>query len=238
MDELTPQARALLDLARSSYAPSADQLARLRARRPDAPSDPGPTTAGAATKSGWIAWAIVAVIVVAAAIVWATRTPPESPEPEPEPEVPAPVHATLEVPPPLPVAPERVPVVATASTSEPSVPAAPRARAARPAPRKSTAAPAPAIAEPTPDELAAQLELIGGARRAINASGWSRARELVDEYRRRFPSGAFASEADVLDLLADCGEHPGSTSRERALQYLARPGAAFAERVRRRCLDE
>ena len=235
MDELTPQARALLELARPSYAPSAEQLASLRARRLDVPSDPRPASAGAAAKSGWIAWAIVAAIVVAVAIVFATRTPAESPEPEPEPDAPAPVYAELAVP---RVAPEPVPFAAEASTGAASPIVPPRPRASRPAPRKSSAAPLPAVAEPTADELAAQLELIGGARRAINDSGWSRARALVDEYRRRFPSGAFASEAGVLDLLADCGEHPGAASRERALRHLAQARAPFAERVRRRCLGE
>ncbi|MBC8066795.1 MAG: hypothetical protein IAG13_00550, partial [Deltaproteobacteria bacterium] len=104
--------------------------------------------------------------------------------------------------------------------------------------RAPVAPPEPVAPPPETDELAAQLELIGGARRAINAEQWARAAELVDEYTRRFPAGAFAGEAEVLELLSRCGARPNEDSRARARRYLSRAKAPFAERVRRHCLPD
>jgi hypothetical protein len=250
VDELTPEARAILATARPAFTPSAEQLARLHARRlaiPNEPSEPPP--AAEASAAGWTIYVVVAVVIAAViAVVLATRPP----------AVPSNAHAAetresdggtddaIDAPAELVVAPQRKPPIPSTVTTavEAPTPLAPEERraAASPRPRPKPAPAiieAPAPPEPTPpdaDPLAAQLELIGGARRAINAERWSRADELVAEYRRRFPDGVFVDEADVLELLSACGAHPGSDSQARARRHLARPRAPFAERVRRQCL--
>lgn len=247
MDELTPEARAILTNARPSFEPSAEQLARLRARAAEVPEswrpDDGGVSASATSTSSWGVYVIVAAAVavaVAAVVAWSSREP----QPPVEAPVPAstPQHVGLVAPridaiavPPPPVDVEAVP-----SDRPPLERLAPRppdevARRVRARAQTSSPSPRPPAMGDT-DSLTAQLELIGGARRAIAASAWAEAHRLVERYHARFPDGAFTDEAHVIDLLAECGARPGPDSRARAEAWLTRPSAPFVERVRARCL--
>jgi hypothetical protein len=101
----------------------------------------------------------------------------------------------------------------------------------------------PAIAKPAPmgaeaasakpvDTLRQELGLVEDARRALAAGDPSIALRHVDDHARRFPSGAFAVERDVIriDALAAAGRRDEAASRAR--DFLARhPGSAQARRI-------
>jgi hypothetical protein len=119
-------------------------------------------------------------------------------------------------PEPAPVAPAVVAAAAPASAAPaPAASAAPTPQIPAPTPRAdpergAPAPPAPAsspVAPPSatarPDTLAAEIELIDEARRALDGGDAARARALLDRYAREIPHGQLAREAASLRALAD-----------------------------------
>lgn len=93
-------------------------------------------------------------------------------------------------------------------------------------------------APPSTDALAAELALIGDARRAANSGAWPTVRSLVATHQRSFPSGVLREEARVLDLLARCATAPSAELTATVRAYLETPGRLFAARLRRACLAD
>lgn len=267
MDELSPRARALLDRAQSDFSPSVKEAERLHARLfdappPDDPDDGGegtpsaggnPSPAGAAGHFGlylalaalviaWLAWpgperaeSVADATPATEPLTTPTRIPPAPPPPAPPPP------ARIVDPVKAPALPDdaRPPADPTLSRVE-EAPIARTSRRARPAAAPAQIPDEPAPPEPT-DDLAAELALIGEARRALNGERWSTLRALVAEHGRRFPAGVLRDEAEVLDLIARCGTERSDalpeTLRDAVHAYLDTPGRVFAKRLRQACLE-
>lgn len=225
MDELKPNARALLERARAAVTPSGDDVDALATRLglpppPGGPSggEPGPAPTGAGRL---VLVATVAAALVAGVAAWASAPSPTrlapalSSVPSPPPPTPAPT------PPPPPVAEET-------PQPEPEAAAPPRPRTSKRRP-----APEPATVE---DDLGAELALILRARRALKADENAAARDAAASYLRRFPSGAFEREARALELIAKCNLEPTASLRDAARKAVD-DGSAFAPRIRRACLE-
>src|SRR5690606_5635318 len=90
----------------------------------------------------------------------------------------------------------------------------------------------PAELEP-PDPLAAELALIGAAKRASSPSA---ALEQLEQHQREHPDGAMASEREALAVVALCRLDRTSEARARARALIAeRPGMPLLDRMRRDC---
>lgn len=203
--------RALLRAGKKAAAPTS----RMRARALGAAAAAGAagaataaatTKAAAATKLGALAkatkvilaakWTMVAAVTTASVgtAVYVVETRAEKNEPAvtmpastataPPARSPSPAHSpspspSLSLPPPPPVA-------------------APKPVAlAKPAPVAPASASAMASAKPI-DALREELALVEDARRALASGDRASALRHVDEHARRFPSGAFAVEREVL----------------------------------------
>ncbi len=248
MDELTPRARAILHEARPAFSPQAPELARLRARL-DLPGpsgdDGGPGGDGgtaAAASSGTAnfgLYLVLAAMVVLVAWSVAPRRPGEvTPTMDRMPLVIAgvsmpPAPKPVAAPTPMPVVRVEPVVEAPPAVAAPAV--APTLRRPRPDSAPRVDAPSVAIPEPQSDGLAAELALIGDARRAANDGAWPTVRSLVATHTRSFPAGVLREEARVLDLLARCATEPSPELTASVREYLGTPGRLFASRLRRAC---
>lgn len=226
MDELKPNARAVLDQAREGVEPSSEALANLGARLgldPPPPPSPAAGTPGpdAATTPA-LKWALAAALVVGLGAVSAALMPSEPASTL--------VPTGIDLPAIAPPEPPRAPAVPAPVDEDDADEPEPQP-AARPAAKRRAKASTPATG------LGAELELIVRARKALAAGRDAVARRVAREYRSRFPSGSFAEEARVLDLVASC--HLGKDAKVvgRAERYLAEGGSAFARRVEDACLD-
>ena len=222
MDELQPNARALLDRARGAVNPSGEEVDALAARLGLPPSggpsggEPSPAPAGAGRL--WLAVASVAALVAAGVGAWVSTPSPTRLVPSSFSVPPLPEPAVANPEPPAP-APEEEP-----SAIEPTTPTPPSK--SRPA-----AKPEPIVE----DDLQAELALMLRARRALKAGKPTEARDAATDYISRFPTGAFEEEARALELIASCNLAPTETLRETARERLA---GAFAQRIRRACLED
>lgn len=121
----------------------------------------------------------------------------------------------------------------TAEAATPGT-AAPEAERSLDKPSTPRAASAPAAAAVTPETLAEETRLVREADQALRAGGAARALTLLDEHQRRFPRGVLAPERSAERLLARC--QLGHVDAKAAEAYLAaRPGSAFAARIRDAC---
>lgn len=229
MDELQPNARALLDRARDAVEPSPDALAELGARLGIDPPPPPPPAANTPPTTPWLGWALAAALVVGLAGVAAVGTEPAStlsPAGFALPRLSAPETV---------VAPDVTPDAAPHPQSEPQPEPEPEpasAEAPAASPRKRRAKPSAA-----PEGLGAELALIVRARKALAAGRDREARRLAREYRSRFASGSFSEEAQVLELVASCHLDRDAKSIRAAKGYASKGDAAFARRVEAACLD-
>lgn len=237
MDELNSQAKQVLERARSEFTPSAEQLARLRARldgTASPPSDPASASAGA---KGWVVKlglvVLTAALVTAGAILGLHREPPT-----PLLELgDVPISAARETLSMRGLLPSLAPFdrprsfprprhdpssVTEISTTRPSA----RVELDRSRPSGTAS-----------DTFAQELELVSRARRMLERRSFQAASKAARTYLRRFPHGSFVEEAEVVDLVASCGEHADADARRDAERYLARENARFASRVRQSCLD-
>lgn len=253
MDELSPRARALLQEARPAFSPQPPELARLRARL-DLPGpsgdDGGPSGDGGAAAVASSGAANFGLYLVLAAMVvlvaWSVAGPRRPGAVSPAMHRMPLVVAGVSMPPPKPVvASPPMPAVrvesvvrAPPAAGEPVVGPTPRPRRTRPDAGPRVDAPLAAIPEPQSDALAAELALIGDARRAANGGAWATVRSLVATHARSFPDGVLREEARVLDLLARCATEPSPELTASVREYLGTPGRLFASRLRRACNAE
>lgn len=231
--------RALLRAGKKAAAPTS----RMRSRALSAAAAAGATgaataattKAAAATKIGAVAkatkaillakWTMLAAVTTASigTAVYVVETRVEKNET-------IPVAAAVAPPVLKPVA---TPV---ASVAPPVAPAEEKVEAVEePKPVVTAVKAAPVVSAAktvTVDPLREELGLVEDARRALAAGDASTALRQVDEHARRFPSGAFAVERDVIriDALAAAGRRDEAASRAR--DFLAHhPGSAQARRI-------
>ena len=256
MDELTPEAKALLDRAKPEFSASEAQLERLRARLGDGPDGPDGSDGsdGSTSAKGRFYPVVVGALVVAGVLVLgagvrsgrgasseAVGAPLPTTDSMPE-EVGVQMEARVHEPAGLlrPARRDVAEAVEATGAIEASAPASeeaarPRARRGlRPDPDPAP----PAALEHEADGLAEQLRLIAASRLALKAGRLEDALEDALRYQTRFPAGAFVEEATALELLAQCGQDPSASVEHRARAYLANEHSGFASRVREACLPE
>ncbi|MGH1342135.1 MAG: hypothetical protein ACRBN8_11315 [Nannocystales bacterium] len=237
MDELNPNARALLDAARGASSPTSQEVAALRDRlgfaAPPPPSQSAPEPSAPQTS---ILRRIVVGGVAAAALgaaglaATASRPAPSRLDPiatyVPEQRAPAP-H--IETPQP------RQDVTAHESSApNEDPPSVQRPRKRRGSTKNAATS---AAAQPKGSDLQAELALIVKARRALTAGNNSSAKTTAQTYAREFPTGAFVEEAEVLKLIASCNLRSTPATTKRAQAYVERGASSFAQRVRKSCLE-
>ena len=231
MDELKPLAKQVLARARSEFTPSPEQLARLQARL-DGPTTPpsGSTSAPAATK-GWLV-GLGILVLTSGLVVGGTIARSGADDPTA-------VHRLGQI---------RAVGQARSPSGRPTVPlsvpleAAPKRPADPPEPRSTIRSRTRGALDPSPDSVAStdpfaeELALISRARRELERSRLHAAKSTAESYLHRFPEGSFVEEAEVVKLVAACGETPDAEVQSEARRYLGRSEARFAARVRQSCL--
>jgi len=224
-DELSPQARTLLEVGRDADLPSANDRARVRTKLAlqlagaAAGAAAGKATAqlavgskvGAGTFTGkaLLAVAVLGVVGVGASV--ALRSSHDASDAS----RPARVERTLQASEPGPS-----PVAGPAQLgAAPSVPEATSAAPARPTP-PSARAPAAHAAPRNVDhdwaaDLQAEVSLLAQAQRALAAGDPDAALEHLAQHRAQFPKGALNQERRAASAIAHC--QAGRLARGRAL---------------------
>ena len=206
--------------------PDAAALERLRTRLDSALSTAGtPSPASATVFAPAVAATIVSSVIVAAVVHFGVS---HSSAPAPQPSLPlVTASASGEMPViPAPVEPPS-PTAPTLASAAPPVLA--RKERAVPSAVPVEAAPAPSAVVSTPSEL----ELIGGAGRALKSDP-VRALSLVSEHQKLYPAGALAEEREVIAIEALARLGNASLARARADRFsLAFPRSAHLARVSR-----
>jgi hypothetical protein len=237
MSEMSPEARALIDIGRLD-GPSPSERDRVR-RGIDLRIATGAASGPLLTAGKG---ALLAGIVVAAGVsgvVLATR-PPSS-------------HLASPGVPNSPAAPVGAAPAAPVPSPEPSLampaegkPAGPHHRAARPAPGPGPAGiaglaplpPASTVVQPA-DALAEELRLIRGAQGALATGKAESALATLAEHAARFPKGVLAEERDAARVQALCALGRSLEARGVADRFLESwPHSAHAIRVRGSCAFE
>lgn len=230
MNELGPDARAILDAANGGDDPSDADRARVRAgvlRKVGAvaavtAATASTTTAAAATKAGVFgslsALAKAAIVLSAVTVVAGGAYVARS---RPTPVAVAPSAAPIESAPAIP-----------SSTPVPSASAPASASVAPPPPSVIAPKPAPAPKKPSVED---ELVLLQQAQAAMGGGDPARALALLDEHAKRFPSGALAEEREGQRVLARCalGRPDAQSGAEKFLA--SHPDAPVASRVRKVC---
>lgn len=200
-DELNPETRRLVELARRARTPGEDAKLRIAERlavplaaglaATTATATAKATSAAAAAKAGSFSLgakvaALVALGAVGAAVVVSQAVSPPNPQPVPAqvaaPSTPVAPSASAPARPPEPLA------------LEPPAPAAPR----KPNQPPSTTSSGPGAA------LAAEAALLHQAQAAWRAGQSSQALALANQHAQRFPRSQLANERDVLRVLSMC----------------------------------
>jgi hypothetical protein len=203
-DDLNPETRRLVELARQARTPGGDAKLRI-AERLAVPLAVGAAAGSAATaakaavgaataaKAGGVGLslklaALVAVGAIGAAALVVTR---QSPEPAPQ----APSVQPADTPKAVLLEPSREPTPPTAVPE--ALPLEP------PAPSRAPAAPGVHSSKPG-DELAAEAALLHQAQAAWRAGQSAQALALANQHAQRFPRSQLANERDVLRVLSLC----------------------------------
>jgi hypothetical protein len=192
-DDLNPEARRLVELARQARTPGEADKLRI-AERLAVPLAAGIATGSAAAtaKAGGLSLgaklaALAAVGAVGAAVVGTQTTwAPES--------KPAPARMA---PPPAPVAPNVAPSEPDAITPE-------QLPAPEPTPAPRAVAPSNSPTLKPADALAEEAALLHQAQAAWRAGQSAQALALANQHARRFPRSQLSSERDVLRVLSMC----------------------------------
>lgn len=240
MDDLSPEARSLLQAADTSDDPSPADAARVRRAVltrvgaigiTAAVVTAGSTQAKAASVIS-IAAKLTAALAITAGGVAATWsyvghnrevavTAPSPAKAQPGTHSAAPVAAPAAAP--AIIAPEDVKLEETAPVSK-----APRtvARTVRPEPEK---------VELTAADLEAEMKLIRGADSALRAGRASEALSLLAEHQAEHPRASLAHEREGLRAIANCqvGAAGSSAAAERFLSHS--PRSPLAPRLRSAC---
>lgn len=213
-DELSTEARAVLDAGMRAMTPTAADKARVRAAL-DAR-----LTAGSAVPQGTPVVVVLGVLLAIAIAWWAThrpvRRPPATPQPVTEvrtaeaPPTPAPpvVEQRPAPPPPPPVPP--VP-----PTPRPAVPRRPGEE----------------------DTLAAEMLLIGQARRAHAEGNDADAFRAFAEHRQRYPRGQMVEEREASELVIRCQRGDADVQTRRQAFARRFPGSVQQAHIDRVCSE-
>jgi len=199
-DDLNPDARRLVDLARKARTPGAGDKLRIAERLavPLAASAAIGTAASTAkagagasllSSLGVKIAAVVGAGAVATAVMVSQLSPQPSPAPVPRPAAPAKSGAPA-VKPPTEVTTPETPVTDLPLEPE-SVPA-------------NRPAPTGAHSSKPADELAQEAALLHEAQAAWRTGQSARALELANLHAQRFPRSQLANERDVLRVLSLC----------------------------------
>lgn len=194
-DELNPDVRKLVDLARRARTPDAGDKRRV-AERLAVPLATGAAvgTATAAAKAAGLGalgaklGAVVAVAVAVSAVVVTQRAR------EPLATPPSQAASGSAAAPPLPSA--------TVLAPQPSV--VPPLPASAAAPRARSSPPAPSRSLTSASELEEEAALLHRAQSAWRAGESARALQLANEHAQRFPRSQLTNERDVLRVLSLC----------------------------------
>ncbi len=232
LPELTHRDVALLSRFRAHESPpplaAARVLRRLEAQLHDAPPrapfDAWFWCRSAAITIGLAAAALV-VLMTGANLVESGRTTAAEQAVDARPATdPRPTSITTPQPQPkaavAPTLPSPEPATTPAVATEPPTPAAPRSRtrAARPT---------------APHDSAAEVALVRTARGERDPAARL---ELLAQYRRAFPNGAFAEEVAVLGIESNCALGRHRVANDLAAAFLRDHAAsAYAAIVRRGC---
>ena len=230
----SPDARTrVLTLVAGAVAGAVAATATAAGGASTAASAVAPKVAAAAGLSGAAKVGLLGVMLLVSAIVSVTlvrgshdAVPPQTPAAATElVQVVAPAPPPALVPAPAPtmdppsVSPADLPAAPSASLSVASPSASPRAHGAGPAD------PPPSVTE----EIAA----FDRARAALEAGEIDRAIGLLDTYERRFPTGTFVQEAEVLRVKALAAKGDRAGARRTGERFLAaHPTSPHASRIR------
>jgi hypothetical protein len=244
MDELSEEARELLEEARRAYAPDPGAADRVLARVMAATHAPG-LADGSAAPAGVGSWSAPLKMTVASAVIavaalsvyvgrsWqpeAPRVPPDA-APSAAPAVPAPALPADEAAPPSRAA--EAPAENAPETSPAALVAPSPAAAATPSPpprRRGTRA------EPAPADPAADLRLLRQAQSALSAGRGGEALALLRDHQRAYPRTQFGQERDAIRILALCATGRESAARRLGRRFLERAGhSPMAGAVRESC---
>lgn len=244
MSELPPEARALLEAARTADDPSpserrrADASARVRLAAHGVVLPPlaqsaagsealrGPSPAGGGTTGVKLG---LGVLVLCAGGVFGLRNHFVEREAVPvaAPSVAEKTTATTHA-------------ASAAAVTAPEAPDARRARAAEPASTPSTPSasqrrPRSGMAE-VREDVAAELELVAEADAQLRSADYEGALSTLMAHTRRFPRGALREERQALRVLALCGKQPDERARRERERFLrASPDSVLTARVRAAC---
>jgi len=228
--------RELADAIRALRAERArpqelDALARRlgpRLATPDAIRTPAPPLAGLSK------WLVSLVLAFGTGFIAMLQLGRPEPEVKPLPRTAAPTPAVI-VSPAVPVEPRLEPAVTDPSPDLPSVAAATPAPARRPAGARSArvkplevaasspakpfvaASPQPSAAADSPNEVEAELALLGRAQRELGADPRA-ALALAEEHAATYPRGLFVQEREMLAIqaLLKLKQRNGALARARA----------------------
>jgi hypothetical protein len=238
--------RALIESARADAPPAGakdaawDRFAAALAATAGVADADGPRAAAAAdggrlaAHGSALKWLVIGAIGGSAltAAVMATQRPPSVALPAAQQATPR----SLPAAPPSDRSPSAVSVGpaahAPAVIAPPGAPVAnPRARS-RPADHVLRPVAAPA-ANSHAAALAAEVALLDSALRANAAGAYRDALRIIDDYRRRFPTGELGIDADVIALDALAAEHEDDRVATDAARFLSRyPNDPHAAHVR------
>jgi hypothetical protein len=233
--DLDETGRALMEMTRDAYAPSAANRARVRWRVERQLATERSLSRSARTRrvAPIVAWSVAALAVgTAAALAWQgargqraahTRALPATPSES------APAASNLAS---VPELPEHAEVLAAPAPSEAAQSAALTAapsRPARPATRGDHARPGNA-------DLADEVALIASAQAATNRGQAERALEVLREYDRKHPEGTLSQERSAARILALCAAGKREQARAEAERFRVRwPGSPQAARIQSSC---
>jgi hypothetical protein len=195
-DELDPDARALVDLARGARSPSNEQ--RDRAYQALLAGIAGGATLGAAQGAAaklagksafvWLKWAVPAAIAVSVGVgayLWHAQRVVPAPPP----------HSVVSASPPAPIA---IPVAPSVSSVEAVAPSA------APEPSAAPVVKAPTSSKPSADDLVQELGLLHQALAESRSGHAARALELARQHAQRYPASRLRVERDAIEVRSLC----------------------------------
>jgi hypothetical protein len=223
-DDLNPDTRQLVELARKARTPGMDDKLRIAERLavPLAIGAATGTVAATAKATGGllsVGAKLVAVLAVGAAATGAIVTLRSKPSAPPVVSQPAVKSAPV-------VAPTALVISDTAPTPEPETSATP---AHKPAPTH------PPSAKPG-SELAEEAALLHQAQTAWRAGQSAQALQLANQHAQRFPRSQLANERDVLRVLSLCKLGQAQAAKQVGARLLSRAkGSPWYQSVAESC---
>jgi hypothetical protein len=233
--DLDETGRALIEMTREAYEPSAANRVRVRWRvAHQLAAERSPSGCARRRRvAPIVTWSVAALAVgTAAALAWqgARREPAAYTRSLPAaPVEPASAASNVAAAPALPKHAEGPAAPAASEAAQAAAPAGVPSRPARPATRGSHAQAGDA-------DLADEVALIARAQAATNRGQAERALEALREYDRRHPEGALTQERSAARILALCAAGKPAQARAEAERFRARwPGSPQAARIQSSC---